>query len=631
MVESNTIFDIEKIEADRKVVSKIQETFKELSQSRNAYELTWFQNMAFVLGHQYLSYSDTFNRFYEPPAPAHRRRIVHNLCQPYIGTMTSKLATRPVPKAIPGSNEGRDIEAAGIADIALQYYWEKEMADKLPLHIKNAGIYATSFAVVYWDRLAKEGIGDVAVDITTPFEWYADPSITDIKDQNRIMRVRSVEIEDIKKAYSEFADKIKPQDTTTSNQRAYYENAIANININSNSIASKVVDDKRKCVMFEYWERPTVDYPKGRYVMVVNDVLIKDTKLPYPDFFIIPLIQGQYSGRFYSQAVLELLIPIQKEINNVLSKIAEAKDMMCNPKWYVRKGSGIAKNDITDAPGEIIEGNFEPVQMAIAPLPQYVFNYLDRLFRDFYELSGQYETSGQTPQGLTSGLAIRYWAEIVEKRMVEFSQNIDNSIIKISEAIIYLMKKYYNEKRILKVVGDDNRLQVVDFEGADLKDTTDVRIAVSASVPQSGLAREQYVYTLLQTGLLGDPMQPLTKHKALKLLGIRNHPDIWEETEIDIRKAKEENEMILDGELPPPAKEYEEHIIHIDTHSMLIRSGTCTEKQMELTRIHSDTHKQFIIPAMQMQTPPQSIPTPEVSQPPQPTSEEQLMGGLENV
>ncbi len=144
-------------EKEKNIIEEMDNFYDLAKKDREIYEKTWFLNIAFHLGHQWITWNDWTRRIEEPKAPSWRVRITANQIAPIDNQIIAKLTkNRPIPVVIPATSDDEDVNAARTAEKALKY-----MARVLKIQTKNqemwlwAVITGSAFKLPYWDSSAR--------------------------------------------------------------------------------------------------------------------------------------------------------------------------------------------------------------------------------------------------------------------------------------------------------------------------------------------------------------------------------------------------------------------------------------------------------------------------------------------
>jgi hypothetical protein len=370
--------------------------------------------------------------------------------------------------------------------------------------------------------------------------------------------------------------------------------AVMGINRNENK--------KDQSIILEIWVKPGYlpELPNGGMFTIVGSQIVQGLdRWPYD--------HGQYpftkldsvpTGKFYTSSVVEDLIPLQKELNRSRAQLIESKNRMSKPQLVAEKGTVDARK-ITTEPGLVIEYavGFQPPQpLPLQNLPSYVTEEIDRLYTDISDLSGQHEVSnGSTPPGVTAATAISFLQEQDESLIAPHYTSIEEGIEKVASQCLNYVKKYWDEKRTIKIVGIDGSFDVQTFKGADLRNNNDVRVEAGSALPTSRAAKQAFIMDLMKMGFI--PPQD-----GLEIMEIGGLNRIYERIQVDKRQAQRENlkmRVITEQDIieqvqgwqtdnpnavdpiskaplsPPlivPVNTYDNHAIHIEIHNQYRKS-----------------------------------------------------------
>lgn len=406
-----------KDDTKKEILEEMDDFYDKVKKEREPYERTWYFNIAFHLGHQWIAWNEYTRRIEEPKAPSWRVRITANHVAPIDNQIIAKLTkNRPIHQVIPATSEDADVNTARMGEKVLQY-----LARILKGQTKNQEMWlwgvitGTAFKVPYWDANAREVIdeenqthlGEAALDILSCFEVYPDIGATS-EDMDKILIARTRSLDYIREKYPDTGEEV--HDEGISGKTPVEERLFDMMNKSApdyqppanKNVTNKDKDKRGNAIVKEYRQKPCSKYPKGRYIVFANNVLLnpENMDLPYKHLIkerklgIIKYDYEKVPGRFWGKGRPEDLIPLQKEYNKCRSQIIEIKNLMAKPKWAVPIGSGIKKTHLTSEPGEVVyynPGVSAPSQMQVASLPSYVLREPENTKGDMQDISGLHE------------------------------------------------------------------------------------------------------------------------------------------------------------------------------------------------------------------------------------------------
>ena len=615
-----------KVETQERLIGEIHRKFKIGRDYKEKLEEKWYLSIAYYLGQQWVSYNASARDFNVPPPPKWRVRLVANYIMPIVRSMVARLTySKPALICMPGTNEEEDKNAARACESVLNYLWRHldilSLTRDLVLWVVSCG---TAFLKVYWDSSAGDIIdasmdgkpeyirtGEVAVEIVPPFAVTIDPMATSFKQSDYLIEAHMVSKNKLKEIFGEklFKGVSWERDEKVSMKPSFISKILG-------MFTGKTQPPEKEAtshvMVYEYYERPSLARPKGRKVFVSGDKVIEDVELPdglwpYVDFHDVKV-----PGRFWSSSIIEHLIPMQLELNKTKSQIIEHKNLMAKGKWLCAEGS-VKQNAITSEPGEVIEYNPNlprPQQSQMTPLPNYVFEVMNRLSTDMQEVSGISEVSrGTVPGDVRSGRAIAYLQEADNTKLGPVVAGLERGLEDVGKKMLQLVEQRWDEPQTIKILGKNNQVEVIDFKGADVAGNYDVIVQGGSSMPQNKALRQDFIIQLYQYGLIQDPQ------KVLSLLEFGGIEDVYESDTLDKSAAKEEMEIMLQGGMVE-AQMYEEHNIHMDVHVKFLKSNEGRNLPQNLhdgILQHIQQHQMFIQPPMEEgpEGPYQQPPAPE--------------------
>lgn len=579
------------------LVKQIEERIEQSRQT--GLERQWQLNIAYYSGKQWISWDKARKILFEPPKEWYEERLVANRIMPAVRQELAKITrSKPVIQAIPARNEEAAISAAKGASRVLEQIWRvqnmREKVFDLGLWMLTCG---TSFLKAYWNPRIGEVIGfdeknreirlgDVQTDVVSSFDLLVDRS-AQTWDQVRWVIERKRRTTDY--VMDTYGVKVDPEDNLLNT--SIFDNILSELNGFNNDVSTKSID---AVSVKELWELPSKKYPNGRHVTIANGKLLQYEDNPYKRIPYFPFIHIRVPGRVWGASIIEHLIPIQKEFNKTRSQRVEMRNKTANPRMLAPVGS--LETEPTNAYGEIVEYNpglGKPEWEQPPGEPSYIQREIELMIQDFNDISSQHEVSnGQTPPGVKSGIAINFLQEQDDTRLGPTIHSLENGLEQWAKFILELVKTYYEEPRLIQVIGKDSEIDTFEFRGSDLEGTvSDVIVVAGSALPQSKAARQEFVLNLVDRGILTDPQV------ILKLLEFGNIEEVWEEEVLDINQAKAENKRLSQGDTTVRTRDFYNHDIHIKQHNIFRKTADYEQLDPQLQQfidMHVQEHEQFI-------------------------------------
>jgi hypothetical protein len=617
--------------------SRYEELYRKAESHRQRYEPQWYLNLAYYQGNQWVGWDG--NGIFQPVVPKNRLRLVDNRIQPIVRTEVAKMTkSRPSFVAAPRTADDSDARAAKLSEFGLEYQWSyQRLTPKQRQALLWSRITGAGFWKICWDRgkgdefevvlgvdgeplldeygapvrrdsvegeveVKKLAVGDIHVELKTPFEIYVDPLAT----EDGLESARWV-IEKAVRSPSYLKERYKVD---------IEPDADAPQGITESRTAS--TGGREGVNVYEYWSRPSPEEPRGKHVVWVKGQTLLNEDNPYDDLPYVMFRGIPVPGRFWPDSVVSQLISPQTELNKIISSIAENAQRIGNPAILKSRQANV---QWTGAIGEEIlfddtMPNSVPQFLQVPEIPGYVRERIDRIETSMREISGQHEvTHGQVPTGVTAASAINLLQEQDDTRLGPDITDMEHSITLAGRMILKLMARYYTDERTMRIAGEDGRWDIESFRGSQLDGYQDVDVQPGSSMPRSKAAKQAAMQELLQLVIqYGMPLNQRDLRKFFKDYEVGGLERLFAGLGTEESYTQRENARFLAGE-QVEISEWDNHEAHIEAHTELLKSPTLERAEAQTPGVkdallgHLDLHKQALAP------PP--MPLPEMNGDPQ--------------
>jgi hypothetical protein len=578
-------------------LGKAKERLRLAKSARSKYEGDWYLNLANYQGDQWIAHDG--RGLYRPRSRKGQVRLTDNRIRPIVRTEVAKLTKqRPGWAAIPDGASDDAVNSAQAATRLLEWAYDNlRFAAARREAVTWSRTCGAGFVKACWDPMKGKGTevmvhpqtgqammhpqtgrvlrpgempemddvlgrktiggGDIVLHVRSPFDLYPDPLATCIEDCRWLIdeSVRSPEY--VKDHYGK---DIQPD-------------APAMVGVVESGYHSTAVDQQAGehigIRVYELWEPASKGNPDGRHLVFTSTTVLYEGPneykcIPYTMFpgIIVP-------GRFWPDAVVTDLRPIQARWNKMISQLAENLSKFGNPSMLI---DALANVKISGVPGEKVKANFNgttpPVQYLNPPsVPGYTFNFLEQLQGGFREVAGQYEQGGSAvPPGVTAASAISLIQEQDATRLGPDVEALENAIGEVGQRVIELMSKYYSTERLVVVTGEDGIIDMDTFRATASFHVPRISVVPNSTFPRSLAARQagirDYLNMFLQYSL---PMQKSALSKVLKDTQVGGLENIVGSATADLTMAQREWAEFLRGK-DPVVNDIDDDHVHIDTH-----------------------------------------------------------------
>jgi len=576
-------------------VELVTKAFTECQKKRRMVELQMLLNTAFLDGNQHVDINGVTMTIEEAPKKYdYEVREVYNEIAPIYDTRLAKLGrVKPMLRARPATSEPNDINTAKVCTAIVRgTSVDVNMSERIDEANAWSELCGTAFYKQVWD---KEGGRKIGTDengqpifegkpetvVVSPFEIFPDSLFTDrIKDQRFIIHAKPMHIDEIEALYGKRVEgkEINVFSLSTS------DIGVGGLGYNSQQTRMRIAKEKKHEIVKEYWENPSKDYPEGRLLIVAGDVLLYQAdKLPYrcgkdgvPSIPLVKQVAIKAAGRFFGKSVIERIIPVQRQYNNVINRSSEYLNRSSVGILVVEEGSIANMEDIEEfgfEPGMTVikrKGFEAPKFLDYANLPTEFSREREWCIQEFIRISGVSEISRDSniPAGTGSGVALNILKEQDDTRMSLPAESVRKAVMQVGEQWLRFLKQFAQGPRLLRYVGDDNVVQMMDWQASDIT-SDDIEIENENELTRTPAQREQMVKDFLQYGLFNEPdtkvPSPRMRSKILEMFNMGTFEDAFDIEDLFIKNAQRENMEAEKGK-PPVVEPFDDHDLHTAEH-----------------------------------------------------------------
>ena len=431
--------------------------------------------------------------------------------------------------------------------------------------------------------------GKLVAEVLSPFEIYADMEAGRIELSPYVMRVRSWNIQHAKNLWPEKATEMKA-DSRGDMTQMYLERLAYTGSSKADTALSGyggAAGKDPRVTIYEVYIRPTQELPDGLYAVMAGDLLVEKGPIPYHDSEgnpIIPITHFKYKqvpGRLWGKTPIDDLVPKQRQRNELESFIMLIINRMAAPGWFLPINSGAA--NMSGEPGWVQEintaatGGALPIAQQGVNIPVSVTNLLEKYDSEFEELGKTFNIiKGEAPRGVSAYSALQLLDERGQAGFADIFLNFQFGWKRWAGYVLDIFREYANDDRIRAFTDEVGKWAIEKFRGSDLTGKVNVSVETGILAPRSQVARRAVIEQALNLGIM-NPQDPQVSYQILRMFGI---PELAPgDLDIDIKEAAWENDMLLQtGQIRPP-KNYDNHLVHAESHRKFLLSPKFKELQ----------------------------------------------------
>ena len=573
------------------VTKFVKEQFDAAYRTRYEMELEWMQALAFFEGRQWYrinSAARNLASLQDDKEP--NRYITINKMRPLIDGVVGKLTqVGPDARAVPLSYNERDQAASDEANYICGHFTRKfNRETQLKERVRWACVTGTSFVKVYRNAKSEQvmpyfdlngeitgydkvQIGDVEEEIIPCFNIYIDPHAQTDHHIRWMIHASIKPLGWFVDNYGEAGKKVKANALTgqsAGNVDAYLEGSNGGGQAWTQPTSARLnsADHRRMAaVVYEYWEKPTAQYPKGRYIVTADDQLLYAGVWPYEkrdEFPFIPLRWQPRSGTPYGHSLGFDLTHLQLTYNRVYSRAVE---QMEKQKDYivVERRARIGADAFNSTGDDINDKNrtyrkvyhdtgTRPPAITRAPgISADLFPFLQLMEKDMADIAGLHDVSQGMAQAGTPAESVRLLQRADNTQHSYIRADIEISAAKIKEWEISLVQQFAAAPFIGSVDDqmnprDASQQGVITFDA--IRDGGQYRVVYVPGSTQDDSPDQklQKISMLRQMGLFGDPADPETNALVIKMLQLPETGTILQHLQNQQAKQQEQQQQMME-------------------------------------------------------------------------------------
>lgn len=414
-------------------------------------------------------------------------RPTANVCYSCTDTLVSKLSQdRPQPILL---TDGGNYKERNIATEANQFiqgeFYRLKTYDKGARSLRDSCVLGSGFLKVYPDYR----VGKVMQDRVLETELLVDFNDGYYESPRQLIQKKLVDREVLIKYFPDKANEIM--------------NAAAG-NVDSSPRSTETIADQ--LIISEGWRLPSFEGANdGRHVIVCSAGVISDESWNYQNFPFAKIGYNPNMVGFFSQGLIEILMPTQMEIYRNLIVASQAIELMGVPRIYIDEMSKIMETSFNNRIGTIIKGRGVPPQFlnATANAPE-IYEWIKWLIENSYQMSGisAMSAGAQKAPGLNSGEAQRVYNDTQAARFANLEKRYQNLYTDSAHLILQSASDIYKKTGKYSTVfpGKDG-LHEVDFRQLNKLDNNYViQCFEQSSLPKDPAGRQAKLSEMLAAG-----------------------------------------------------------------------------------------------------------------------------------
>lgn len=578
-------------------------------QGKMYYMLQWMQNINFLAGNQWISYNSMKKMFEIDPNLGDEERVTMNKILPsYRLAVGSIIRDRSKPKVLQLNNDEQSIDSS-------------KVNTKLLDHIRrvNDGLHTTK-EIVEWSAICGKGIKKkwwdpdqkkIVDEVIQPFEFITPSNVRKMDKMPWVCHARYETIDWVYEMYgidlsddkdSKTNTKVNTSGSSDYGQYGSFLSVVKHVMEDGMFTGTGSSMNNNNIMVKEFWYRPSKKYPKGLLAIFLNDILIYADKNPISgddDEFYFPFNEFDFFDmpfRYWPMSLIEPVIGMQAYYNKFQSYALESFKYGGMPLIWAQAGS-VEQDSINRQPGSVNEytGQTAPKEVVPQAITPQMFEVIGQMSNGIQEIVGMHQFGkGSMPPGVHAAAALAIINEQDQITKMPITVNLEKFIRVDALQNLYLVRKYWPKSMTIRVMGEENRWEVVDFEKEKhLTGEEEIEIESKQELAQDKMTRFDQVMKLMTTPRLDNPKESILDVNAgLRILDLEHEMSTVSLRELNWNMAKDENVRMAKGETVQ-AFQYEDHKLHLEAlmqFMLRIEFKELDDKIQEIFMMHYQQH-----------------------------------------
>jgi len=349
---------------------------------------------------------------------------------------------------------------------------------------------------------------------------------------------------------------------------------------------------KDQLTVKHFYHRRCAAVPEGRYVMLVNDIILWDGPSPRKRGLPIAVIQsGKFIESTFGYADAWDLIAIQQALNQVNSDEMQNYATFGRQSIAIEKGTEVTIDAIAQGTAFYVPPNAQmPRAVQLAAVPATLPDLKSYLHKMLDTVSGQNAASRGDPDPNVRSGEMNALLDSIAIRYQSFRQDAARKFrIEGAQILLDLITRYGETPFLVDIAGIEQRSYVAEFTKEDLSGIQRIEIEQVSPLMQSTAGRLQLITALRE-------MPPEDRAAAYEMV-VTGNTTRWLKTENSCEQLiRKENELLVTGEAPIYVNEADDPFKHYPMHFSMLEQLMASEKPdmqaIQRIRLHMKDHMQ---------------------------------------
>ncbi len=363
--------------------------------------------------------------------------------------------------------------------------------------------HGTAVYGVFWNNLLEDGMGDVDIRPIALSDVFWEAGVSDIQNSQNLFIVKLCDRGELESTFSDFdGDACLESD-----------NALRS--------SLEIGGDGKYLMVDWYYKKYVSDGVQSLHLCkFVGDQILycsendPSCKHGWYHHGLYPIVFDRLypTGGVCGFGLISISGDLQRYINRIDNDMLNYTDWASKVRFWAKRSLGVNEKEFLDLNRSIVEveGDIDEEklrQIEINPIDDSVIDVKRMKIEELKEVTGSRDVSqGGYSSGVTAASAISILREAGAKSSRDGIEETFRAYVKIIALVIELIRQFYSEKRIFRIVGEDGKAEYLDFCGRDLTEDDgrrpyfDIEVNATKKSPSEAAQKNQFAKELYESG-----------------------------------------------------------------------------------------------------------------------------------
>ena len=364
--------------------------------------------------------------------------------------------------------------------------------------------HGTAAYGVFWNNALEDGLGDIDIRALSMEDIYWEIGAIDIQDSKNLFIVSLCDVEALEATYGVDYSELREQDSAL-----------------ASSLGMSAADGK--CVVVDWYYKKYLS--DGSAILhlckFIGDRILYSSESD-PSCAEGWYEHGQYpiifdrmypTGLAYGFGIIATSVEAQRYINRIDDNILEYADWASRVRFWAKRSLGVNEKEFLDLDRSIVEveGDIDEEklrQIEISPINDSVMEAKLLKIEELKTVTGSLDVSqGGITNGVTAASAISILREAGAKTSRDGIEETYRAYVKMITFVIELIRQFYDETRVFRIIGEDGSREYLDFSGKSIRADEngrrphfDIEINAVKKAPSESEKKNQFAKQLYESG-----------------------------------------------------------------------------------------------------------------------------------